>query len=49
MEHDLNILITFGIKKKMIIEPYNVFLAAATNIPQRLNTGLVLQNLIFDY
>ncbi len=27
-------------------DPYNVFLAIATNIPQRLKTGLVVQGLM---
>ncbi len=47
MEHDLNILMIFGIKtpKKQNnnFDPYNVFLAVPTNIPQRLKTGFVLQ------
>ncbi len=29
-------------------EPYNVFLAIATNIPQRLKTGFVLQCHIYN-
>ncbi len=35
----------FGIKEKNIcnFDPYNVFLAIATNIPVQLMTGLVLQ------
>ncbi len=34
----------FGIKEKSIIlDPYNAFLAIATNIPQRLKTGFVVQ------
>ncbi len=34
----------FGIKEKSIIlTPYNVYLAIATNIPQRLKNGFVLQ------
>ncbi len=37
MEHDLNILMMFGIKEKSII------LIIATKIPQRLKTDLVLQ------
>ncbi len=33
MEHDLNILMIFGIKEKCIIlTPYNVLLSIATNI-----------------
>ncbi len=28
-------------------DPYNVFLAIATNIPQRLKTGFVLQGHIY--
>ncbi len=43
MEHDLNILMFFGIKEKWIILTYNVFLDIATNIPQRLKTAFVLQ------
>ncbi len=30
-------------------DPYNVFLAIATNIPQRLKTGFVLQGHIFPF
>ncbi len=43
MEHDLyfNFLMIFGIKEHL--DPYNVFLAIATNIPQRLKTGFVVQ------
>ncbi len=34
----------FGIKEKSIIfDPYNVFLAIATNIPVLFMTGFVLQ------
>ncbi len=34
----------FGIKEKSIIfDPYSVFLAIASNIPQRLKTGFVVQ------
>ncbi len=34
----------FGIKSKINnFDPYNVFLAIATNIPQRLKTGFVVQ------
>ncbi len=33
----------FGIKEKSIFDPYNVLLAIATNIPQRLKTGFVVQ------
>ncbi len=47
MEHDLNILMIFGLKKIYNFDPYNVFLAIATNIPQRLNTAFVLQGHIF--
>ncbi len=41
----LNILMILGIKKSIIIYnyPYSVFLAIATNIPQRLKTGFVVQ------
>ncbi len=47
MEHDLNILMIFGIKVKIYnFDPYNVFLAIATNIPQQLNTAFVLQGQI---
>ncbi len=47
MEHNLNILMIFGIKEKSVILTYNVFLAIATNIPQRLNTAFVLQGHIY--
>ncbi len=33
----------FGIKEKIYFDPYNVFLTIATNIPQQLKTGFVLQ------
>ncbi len=36
-------LMIFGIKKKYNFDPYNVLLAIATNILQRLKTGFVLQ------
>ncbi len=37
----------FGIKSKMDnFDPYNVFLAIATNISMRLMTGFVLQGQI---
>ncbi len=40
----LNILIILGIKEKNYnFDPYNVFLAIATNIPQRLKTSFVVQ------
>ncbi len=40
----LNIRMLFGIKEKSIIlKPYNVFFTIATNIPQRLKTGFVVQ------
>jgi len=42
MEHDLNILMIFGMKKKDNFDPYNVLLAIATNIPVLLMT-FVLQ------
>ncbi len=48
MDHDLNILTIFGIKRKINnFDPYNVFLAIATNIPQRLKTAFMLQGHIF--
>ncbi len=38
MEHDLNILMIFGIKEKIYnFDPYNVLLVIATNILQRLS------------
>ncbi len=43
MEHDLyfNMLIIFGIKKNYLdFDPYNVFWAITTNIPQRLKTRM---------
>ncbi len=33
----------FGIKENHNFDPYSVFLAIATNIPQRLKTGFVVQ------
>ncbi len=33
----------FGIRKNDNFDPYIVFLAIATNIPQRLKTGFVVQ------
>ncbi len=39
MEHDLNIRMIFGIKKKSNILTHRM--AIATNIPQRLKTGFV--------
>ncbi len=33
----------FWHKKIYNFDPYNIFLAIATNIPQRLKTGFVLQ------
>ncbi len=33
----------FGIKNIDNFDPYNVFLAIATNVPQGLKTGFVLQ------
>ncbi len=49
MQHDLNILMHFGIQIKINnFDKYNVFLSIATNIPQRLKTGFVLQGLILD-
>ncbi len=46
MEHYLyfNVLMIFGNKRKIYnFDPYNVFFAVATNIPQRLKTGFVVQ------
>ncbi len=38
----------FGIKKNgYFFDPYKVFLAIATNIPQRLKTGFVVQGHIY--
>ncbi len=40
MEHDLNILMIFGIKRKMYnFDSYNVLLSIATNTPVLLMTG----------
>ncbi len=47
MEHDLNILMIFDKRKMYNFDPYNVLLAIATNVPQRLNTGVVLQGHIY--
>ncbi len=49
MEHDLNIRMIFGIKEKYNFDPYNVFLAIATNILQCLMTAFVLLSHIFKY
>ncbi len=46
MEHDLYLMsMIFGKKKRKIynFDPYTVFLAIATNIPQRLKAGFVVQ------
>ncbi len=45
MEHDLYLISNdFWHKRKINnFDPYNVFLAIATNIPQRLETAFVLQ------
>ncbi len=44
MEHDLNILMIFGIKIKIYnFDPYNVLLSIATNISVLLMTAFVLQ------
>ncbi len=42
MEHDLY-FISLWHKRKIHFDPYNVFLAIAINIPQRLETGFVVQ------
>ncbi len=48
MEHDLNILMIFGHKRKMYnFDPYNVLLSIATNIPVLLMTAFVLQGHIY--
>ncbi len=42
-------LMLFWHKRKINnFDPYNVFLAIATNIPQRLKTGFVVQGHIWD-
>ncbi len=39
-----NVLMIFWHKRKINnVDPYNVFLAISTNIPQRLKTGFVVQ------
>ncbi len=51
MERDLNILMIFGIKEKLIIFTlitYNVLLSIATNIPVLLMTAFVLQGHIYE-
>ncbi len=50
MEHDLYLisLMIFGIKKKKI-DPYNVLLSIATNIPVLLMTAFVLQDHICSF
>ncbi len=46
----LNILMIFGIKRKTnYFDPYNLFLAIATNIPVILMTGFVLQGHIYIF
>ncbi len=47
MEHDLYLII-FGIKENNNFDTCSVFLAIATNIPQRLKTGFVLQGHKYD-
>ncbi len=48
MEHDLNILMIFGIKEKMDnFDSYNVLLSIATNIAVLLMTAFVLQGHIY--
>ncbi len=44
MEHDLNILMIFGIKEKRIILIHTMYCWLHINIPQRLNTAFVLQD-----
>ncbi len=48
MEHDLNILMIFGLKKKYNFEPYNVLLIITTNIAVLLMTTFVLQAHIYE-
>ncbi len=43
MQHDLNTNDFWHTIKIYNFDPYNVFLAIGTNIPQLLNTGFVLQ------
>ncbi len=46
MEHDLYLIsqLFFAINKKIYnFDPYNVFLAIASNIPRRLKTRFVVQ------
>ncbi len=43
MEHDLNILMIFGIKEISIILTHSVLLSIATNIHVLLMTAFVLQ------
>ncbi len=43
MEHDIIILMIFGMKKCICNVMYNVLLAIATNIPVLLMTASVLQ------
>ncbi len=45
MEHDLNILMIFGIKEKWIILTHTMYIA--TNIPVLLMTAFVLQSHIY--
>ncbi len=43
MEHDLNILMIFGIFLFYNFDRFNVFLSISTRKPQRRKTGFVLQ------
>ncbi len=47
MEHDLNILMIFGIRKMYNFDPCNVLLSIATNISVLLMTAFVLQDHIY--
>ncbi len=49
MEHDLYPNDFWHKRKIDNFDPYNVFLAIATNIPQRLKTGFVVQGHICIY
>ncbi len=49
-EHDLNILMIFGLKEKSIILTHDVLLAIASSIPVLLKTGVVVQgHILLDW
>ncbi len=49
MEHNLNILMIFGLNKIDHFYPCSVYLDIATNIPERFMIGFVVQGHIYIY